>query len=313
MRLLRLLPPNARYILWHWLKYWRSLPGNARGAIWVLLAAFIGASMSALIKFVGQRIPVFEILFIRQLIVVAIIAPIVFHKRRVVLKTTMMRYHIMRGGFAAVAMATGFTALVHMPLAEATAISFAKTLFMTILAIIFLGENVGPRRWTVTLIGFVGVLIIIRPGTEAMNIYSVLALISSLFVAGIMIVLRKLSQVESASTIMAYQSCFVTIAMLGPAIYFWVIPTWHELAIILVIGMLMSNMQWVMIQGLKAAEAVAIAPIEYARLLFVTVIGVLFFAEIPSLWTLSGSLLIIVSTLYTIRRNAVVKDTMGSK
>jgi drug/metabolite transporter (DMT)-like permease len=307
MTLFRRLPSPIRHRLHPWLRYWGALPGNARGALWVLLASLIGAVMSALIKSIGQHIPVFEILFIRQLIVLVILAPVIVHNRRTVFKTTMFRFHFMRGTFAAVAMATGFTALVHMPLAEVTAISFARTLFMTLLAIMFLGESVGLRRWSVTIVGFIGVLIIIRPGTEGIDAYAILALISSLFVAGIIIVLRKLSQVERSSTIMAYQSCFVTVIMAGPALYLWVQPSLEELLIILVIGGLMSNMQWVMIQGLKAAEAVAVAPVEYARLLFATVIGIFFFAEIPTLWTLAGSAIIIASTLYTVRRNAMVK------
>jgi len=290
-----------------WLKYWHNLPGNARGAMWVLLASVFASVMGALIKHVGQRIPVFEILFIRQLCVLAILSPVIAQNHRTIFKTKMLKYHVMRGAFAAVAMSTGFTAMVHMQLAEAIAISFARTLFMTLLAIVFLREVVGIRRWSVTIIGFIGVLIIVRPGTEHMNSYAWFALTSAMFVAALTIVLRKLSQVEPASTIMAYQSSFITVIMAGPAFYYWVMPTWHEILLILVIGALMSNMQWFMIQGLKAAEAVAVAPIEYTRLLFAGIIGMVFFAEIPTVWTLVGSAIIIGSTLYTIRRNAIRK------
>jgi len=287
---------------------WQALPGNVRGSLWVLLASLIGAVMGGVIKFVGQRIPVFEILFIRQLCVVAIISPVIIKNYATVFKTNRFHLHFMRGAFAAVAMATGFTALVHLPLAEATAISFAKTLFTTLLAIVVLKEVVGIRRWSVTIIGFIGVLIIIRPGTESMNQYAVLALVASLFVAGIMIVLRQLAQSEAASTIMVYQSCFVTAVMVGPALYFWVTPTWRELTLILAIGGLMSMMQWVYIQGMKAAEAVAVAPVEYARLLFATIIGMVVFAEVPTVWTLSGAAIIVGCTLYTIQRNALRKQ-----
>lgn len=308
MRLLRRLPPVARTkLLWPWLRFWRTLPGNARGGVWILLTGFLAACMAAMIKFVGQRIPVFEILFIRQLIVVVFLIPVIVRSGTGIFKTDMLKFHVMRGTFAAVAMASGFTALVHLPLAEATAISFAKTLFLTILAIIFLGEKVGIRRWTVTIIGFIGVLIIVRPDTEAVNFYAILALFSALFVASVTIVLRRLSQVDPPSTIMAYQSVFITTIMAGPTFYLWVTPTTDEFLYILVIGALMWGMQSTMIQGLKAAEAVAVAPVEYARLLFATIIGLVFFAEIPSIWTGVGSAIIIGSTLYTIRRNAIMK------
>jgi len=213
----------------------------------------------------------------------------------------------MRSALAAIAMATGFTALVHLPLAEVTAIGFARTLFTTLLAIIFLSETVGVRRWSVTIVGFIGVLIVIRPGPGNLNEYAFLALLSSLFVAGIVIVLRRLSQIDPASTIMVYQSFFITIVMAVPAYFFWIKPTWQELVLILAIGALMSVMQWLTIQALKFAEAVAVAPIDYARLLFATAFGMIFFSEIPTIWTISGSLVIIGSTLYTIRRNAALK------
>ena len=284
---------------------WRALPSNVRGSLWILLGSLIGAVMGGLIKFVGQRVPVFEILFIRQLCVIAILSPALVRNYNTVFNTSSLHLHVMRGMFGVIAMAAGFTALVYMPLAEATAISFAKTLFTTVLAIIFLKETVGIRRWSVTIVGFIGVLIIIRPGTEAINAYALLALMSSLFVAGIMIVLRKLSQIDPALTIMAYQSCFVTAIMAGPALYFWVTPTWEEIAVIMLIGGLMSVMQWVHIQGMKAAEAVAVAPVEYARLLFATIIGIVVFSEVPTVWTLTGSATIIGCTFYTIRRNAI--------
>ena len=95
--------------------------------------------------------------------------------------------------------------------------------------------------------------------------------------------------------------------MAGPAYFFWIKPTWQELVLILGIGALMSVMQWLTIQALKFAEAVAVAPMDYARLLFATALGMIYFSEVPTMWTLSGSSVIIASTLYTIRRNAVLK------
>ena len=289
------------------LTHWQSLGGNVQGSIWIILASLFGAVMGGVIKFVGQRIPVFEILFIRQICVLLIISPLLLRNPIKLFKTNKLKLHVMRGTFAAIAMITGFTALVHLPLAEATAISFAQTLFTTLLAIIFLKEAVGIRRWSVTIVGFIGVLIIIRPSTASINEYAILALISSLFVAGIIIVLRRLAQTDNPSTIMAYQSLFVTVIMSGPAFYLWIMPTWLELALTLMIGVLMSAMQWVRIQGMKVAEAASVAPFEYIRLIFATLIGIIIFSEIPTIWTVTGSAIIIGSTLYTLKRNALRK------
>jgi drug/metabolite transporter (DMT)-like permease len=263
--------------------------------------------MTSLIKHVGQSIPVVEILFIRQILVLVIISPVILKNIDTVFKTKVLPFHILRGSISVVAMLTGFTAVVHIPLAEVTAISFVRTLFTTILAIFFLKEVVGVRRWSSVIIGFIGVLVIVRPEPENINAYALLAIASAFFVSGINILMRKLSQIENPSTIMAYQSIIVALAMSGPAIYLWVMPTWDEAFFIVVIGGLMSLMQWIFIQAFKVGEAAAIAPMEYSRLLYAGIIGIVFFAEVPTPWTLGGAGIIIASTLYTLHRNTLKK------
>jgi len=286
---------------------WQALPGNVRGSLIVLIASLASVIMSALIKHVGQTIPVVEILFVRQIIVLIIISPVIFRNLRSVFKSRAYGLHFLRATLSVIAMYTGFTAVVHMPLAEVTAITFARTLFTTILAIIFLKEIIGMRRWTSIIIGFVGVLVIIRPDPDNINIYALMAIISALFVSGIHIVMRKLSQIDKPSMIMAFQSVFIALVMAVPTYYQWVTPNLDDMIYILAIGILMSVMQWLFIQALKAGEAAAIAPMEYVRLLYAGAIGIIFFAEIPTAWTLSGAAIIVASTLYTLHRNSVTK------
>ena len=286
---------------------WLTLPGNVRGSLIVLVASLLSVLMTSFIKHVGQSIPVVEILFIRQVLVVVIISPVILKNIDTVFTTRVLRIHVLRSCLSVIAMITGFTAVVHLPLAEVTAISFVRILFTTILAILFLKEIVGVRRWSSVIVGFIGVLVIVRPEPENINAYALLAIASAFFVSGINVVMRKLSQIERSSTIMAYQSIFVTLAMAGPAIYLWVTPTLDEMLFIALIGGLMSLMQWTFIQAFKAGEAAAIAPMDYARLLYAAVIGIIFFAEIPTPWTLGGAGIIIASTLYTLHRNALKK------
>jgi drug/metabolite transporter (DMT)-like permease len=284
---------------------WHALPGNARGSLIILLASMISVLMSSLIKHVGQTIPVIEILFIRQLLVLLIISPVIFRNLGTVFKTNIYGTHFLRGSLSIIAMYTGFSAVVNMPLAEVTAISFARILFTTILAIIFLKEVIGIRRWTSIFIGFIGVLIIIRPDPDNFNIFAMMAIVSALFVSGGQIVLRKLSQIDKPSTILAFHSVSITLVLVIPAYLQWVMPNLHELIFILMIGSLMSAMQWLFIQALKVGEAAAIAPMEYSRLIYAGIIGFIFFAEIPTIWTLSGAGIIVASTLYTMHRNTV--------
>ena len=284
---------------------WLTLPGNVRGSLIVLVASLLSVLMTSFIKHVGQSIPVVEILFIRQILVLVIISPVILNNIDTVFTTRVFRLHALRGSLSVVAMLTGFTAVVHLPLAEVTAISFVRTLFTTILAIFFLKEVVGVRRWSSVIVGFIGVLVIVRPEPENISAYALLAIASAFFVSCINIVMRKLSQIEKPSTIMVYQSIFVTLVMAGPAIYLWVTPTLYDIFFIVAIGGLMSVMQWTFIQAFKVGEAAAIAPMEYARLLYAVFIGIVFFAEVPTPWTLGGAGIIVASTLYTLHRNAL--------
>lgn len=288
-----------------YIQRWQALPGNARGSLIILVASLVGVLMSSLIKDVGKTIPVVEILFIRQIIVLVIISPVIFRNFDTVFKTKNYGMHSLRVALSIVAMYTGFSAVVNMPLAEVTAISFARILFTTILAIIFLKEVIGFRRWTSILIGFVGVLVIIRPDPDNINIYALMAIISALFVSGGKIVLRKLSQLDKTSTILSFHSLSITLVLVIPAYFQWVMPNLQEMIFIVMIGSLMSVMQWLFIQALRVGEAAAIAPVEYVRLIYAGIIGFIFFAEIPTVWTLSGAGIIVASTLYTMHRNTV--------
>lgn len=286
---------------------WSNTSGNVRGGFLIFAAAMFTAVMTSMVKHIGQDFAVVEILFIRQICVLLIISPVVLRNRHTVFKTNHKRVYFLRAFFSTIAMITGFTAVVHLPLAEVTSISFGRTLFATLLAIVFLKEVVGVRRWSGTLIGFMGVLIVIRPDTNSFDIYAFLAITSAFFVAANMIILRKMTQIDKPSTIMAYQGVLITLVMAGPALYFWKTPSLEELAFILLAGGLMSISQYITIQAFKVGEAAAIAPVEYVRLLFATVLGVYFFDEIPTIWTLIGSLIIVGSTLYTMHRNSVRK------
>ncbi|MDP4795557.1 MAG: DMT family transporter [Rhodospirillales bacterium] len=288
-----------------YIQRWQALPGNVRGSIIVIVASLVSVMMSSLIKHVGQTIPVIEILFVRQILVLIIISPVIFRNRATVFKSNIYGMHFMRAALSICAMYLGFSAVVNMPLAEVTAISFARILFTTILAIIFLNEVIGIRRWTSIIIGFVGVIVIIRPDPENFNIYALMAIVSALFVSAVQIILRKLTQIDKPSTILVFHSVSITLFMSIPAYFLWVMPSLDEMFYILMIGGLMSMMQWLFIQALRVGEAAAIAPMEYTRLLYAGVIGMIFFAETPTVWTLSGAGIIVASTLYTMHRNTL--------
>ena len=253
------------------------------------------------IKFVGQRLPVLEILFFRQMFVFILLTPILTKQFPGAFRTQRLKLHLSRCAISIVAMTTGFTAIVHLPLAEATAISFSRAMFATLLAIIVLKEVVGIRRWSATIIGFIGVLVIVRPSPEGVNEYAVMALFSAALVACNLIMTKSLTTTERPSTIMAYHAGVLTVAYAVPCWWLWIEPTWTEMGLIVGIALLMSMVQYCMIRGYKEAEASAAQPLEYVRLIYAAGIGFIIFAEVPVIWTWAGATLII----YTMRRNAM--------
>jgi drug/metabolite transporter (DMT)-like permease len=257
------------------------------------------------IKFVGQRLPVLEILFFRQMFVFVLLGPILAKEFPGAFRTKRLKLHLSRCAISIVAMTTGFTAIVHLPLAEATAISFSRAMFATLLAIIVLKEVVGVRRWGATIVGFIGVIVIVRPTPEGVNEYALLALFSAGLVACNLIMTKSLSATERPSTIMAYHAGILTVAYAIPAWWLWVQPFWTEMGLIVGIALLMSMVQYCTIRGYKEAEASAAQPLEYVRLIYAAGIGFLVFAEVPTVWTWAGAILIIGSSLYTMRRNAM--------
>lgn len=284
--------------------WWLDKPGNVRGALWILMAALFFSISVACIKEVGQRLHVTQILFVRQGVMFITVLPVLVTGFPSILKTEHLLIHMARVALALIAMLAGFSAVIHIPLADATAISFAKSFFVTIFAIWFLKEKVGVRRWTATAIGFVGVLIMVRPTGEGLDIWGVAAVVGAAAAGMVMIILRYLTQFERPVTILSYQVIFVGVLMLFPALYFWINPTFHEWVLLILIGITSFVGQLFNIRAFRVGEATAITSLDYTRLIYATLLGAIMFSEWPSFETFLGTSIIIGASLYTVLREA---------
>ncbi|MEJ8474793.1 DMT family transporter [Roseibium algae] len=282
------------------------LPSNSIGALWILQAAFLFTIMSTFIKLVGEDVGVFQILMVRQFIMVLIVAPKIIKGLPNSLATKRPDLQAARVFFATTAMLCGFTAIIHLPLADVTALSFSKTFFLTIFAIFFLGETVGLHRWGATIVGFLGVLVMLRPeGSGIIDPYAALAILGSASAGIVMVILRILTRTDSPTTILTYQAVFVGLIMIGPAIYTWQTPNLEQWGYMVLIGVVSWAAQMANIKAFRAGEATAIASLDYTRLLYATIIGALVFNQWPSVDNLIGAAIIIGASMYTIRREAV--------
>lgn len=291
----------------NFLNWWQKQHPNVRGGLWMLVAAGMFSVMVTIIKIIGSRLSIFEILFFRQLVMTILVAPVIFRGLPQSLQTKRPSLQALRIVAATTAMTLGFSAFIHLPLSEATAIGFSKTMFITILAILFLKEKVGIRRWGAVVIGFIGVVIMITPEDgwhtfSGFNIWSLAALASAACAGLVMVIIRRLSQVDQAITILSYQAIFVGLLMIVPTILLWVTPTLEEWLWLGLLGLVSVIAQAANIRAYKAGEATAVSSIDYTRLVYASILGFLIFSEIPDLNTMIGAAVIIAASLYTLQR-----------
>jgi len=285
---------------------------NVKGALILMLAACGFSIMVALIKLVGQRLPVTQILFIRQLGMTVMLLPFLVSTFPSSLKTSHLRLHLLRIILALIAMMAGFTAIINMPLADATAIAFAKSFFVTIFAVLILKETVGLYRWSAVFIGFVGVLIMVRPGTDGFSVYGLLAIVGAAGAGMVMVIIRVLTRIDHASTILAYQAVGVGLVMAIPAFIHWVPPTNYEWMLLIGIAVVSYFAQKANILAFTYGEASLLASLDYVRLLYATFLGWLIFTEVPASSTWIGAGIIILASIYTVHRERMRKRRLAS-
>lgn len=284
------------------MNWFHRLPDNLKGIAFLMLASFVFSLMALLIKLLGQQLHIAQILLVRQIGMTIMVAPAILKNFPGALRSERPGLQLLRVACALVAMLCGFTAVIHMPLADATAIFFAKSFFVTIFAVFFLAETVGVYRWGAVLVGFVGVLIMLQPGTDNFTIYGLASLAGAAGAAGVMILLRLLSRSDSAVTIMTYGALGVGIVMTIPGIYYWQQPTQTEWLLLAGVAVVSYYGQKCNIFAYKHGEASLLASLDYVRLLWATWFGFLVFDQFPGLSTWIGAAVVIAAAIFMIYR-----------
>ncbi len=284
---------------------WDALPAALKGSFWMLGSALLFVVMASLVKFLGQGMHPVQVAFFRSLTGLFIIVPLIARSGMGGFKTTRPRLHLARGICGSLGMMCGFYAFTYLPLADATAISFARALFLVPLAIVILSEVVGLRRWAATLVGFLGVLIILRPSGST-DPAALVAVAHALFVALALTCVKLLSRTDQALTLLLYSGLIGTVMTAIPTVLLWHPPTLEEYLLLGLMGLVGLAAHNCLVRAYAEADATALAPLDYTRLLFATAAGFLFFADIPDLWTILGAAIIVASTLYITIREARV-------
>ena len=274
---------------------------NLQGAAWIVLGTLLFSANDALVKFLGRSMSPFEIVWVRYVLGLVFLSPVFFHVGWRGLKTQRLHFHVARAVVACTAQVAAYFAIVELLLADATAISFSRPLFQTVLAVLILGEIVGRQRWWATAIGFIGVLIMVRPGAAGFHLMSLAALGAALLFGYSLILIRQLARTEPTPRILFYYHLLGAIFFAAPAAHEWVTPDLTQAGLLVLVGALTTGAMWCFVRGYSLGEASFIGPIEYVRLIYAASIGYFVFAELPDAWTSIGAAIIVASTLYLAR------------
>lgn len=270
----------------------------------MVLASACIAGMHGVVRHMTVELHPFVIAFFRNLAVPLLLAPWLLRAGWAELRPRRFDLHLWRALIGVVALLAWFYALSLLPLAEATALNFTSTLFATVGAALFLGENVRLRRWSAVLVGFAGVLVILQPGRDAASLGGVLVLASSMFWAGSLLIAKVVTRHDSTLCVVAWTAVLTMLFSAVPALLVWQTPTLRQLGLLLAIATLGTIGYLFLTQALKEGEASIVLPLDFLRLLWATLFGYLLFSELldPATWI--GAALIAASAAYIAFREA---------
>lgn len=277
-----------------------------RGMILMIGAVFLFTSMDALVKAAAETYPTGQIVFFRNFVAFLPLAIFVARAGGLsTLRTRRLGGHLLRGIVGLSAMVCFFLSYKLLPLGEAVALGMAGPLFITALSVPMLAEKVGIRRWSAVVIGFVGVLVMTRPGSGIFDPAALVPLVGAVFLAIAMIMVRRLSRSEHSATIVFYFTITATLVSAASLPWQWVTPDWTGIALLAAIGLIGGCAQFAMTQAFRLAPAALVAPLEYLSLVFAMGYGFAIWREVPDLWLLTGAAIVVVAGIYILHRETV--------
>lgn len=276
---------------------------------------FAGATLaivSAMVRDLSDRFHPFEIVFFRLAFAFPFVLPLLIKNGFGQLKSGRMGMHFVRSLMGWMNMVCMFWALSLIPMSQVTALSFAGPLFAAFLAIVFLGEKAKLRRWLALLVGSAGAMIVLRPGYTEWSLGILLAIIMAMGIGVVIVLLRSLSRTERPEAVILYLSLFSTPLALIMALPDWVWPQGWDWLLLALLGMTATFAQYALVKAYGFAEATAVLPFDFARLLFVAALDFVWFGVIPDIFIWIGGTLILASSVYIAHRERVrAKETTG--
>lgn len=278
--------------------WWTNLPASTRGIILMVVSTMGFSVMHTAVRYLSAELHPLQIVFFRNLFGMLVFLPLVLRSGFGFMRTKRLPMHLLRAGLNVMAMAVFFIALSMSPLARVNALAFSAPLFTAILSVVVLGERFRARRWSAIGFGFIGALVILRPGVATIDLGSWLTLLSAALWGMTMIVIRLLGRTESSLTTTGYMIALLSILSLGPALYVWQTPQGSAWAILLLIGISGTAAQIALAEALKTAEMTVVLPFDFLKIVWASMLGFMLFTEVPTLYTWIGAAIIFISSFY---------------
>ncbi len=282
--------------------------------LFVIFLSLIGTGTAAImvsgIKLLSQDLNPFIIAFYRCLFGVIIMLPFMIYNYPEAWKTHNIKLQFVRSSINVYSMISWFTAIGTLQLEKAAAIGFTTPLFTTILAIIFLGEVIRIQRITALVVGFIGILVVIRPGYIPFESGALWLLSAAISFSIVIIIVKKLTEKDSSLTTAFYQMAFMVPPTFFIALFFWESININQILLFIFVAIAGFITQFSFAQCLKMAETTFIMPIQFTKLIWLSLIGYFFFMEVPDIWTWIGASIIFSSILFIAYREAINKNSL---
>ncbi|MEL0247028.1 MAG: DMT family transporter [Alphaproteobacteria bacterium] len=289
------------------------LTKNQLGFLYMFMSICAFSIMDLIVKW-SEHYPLGQVLFFRGFFGVLFYFLIIPKERlHNFYYTKRAGLHFLRSFSGLIALVAIFIALRSLPLATVVSISFAAPIFTTIFSIFLLNEKVGVYRWLAVIVGFIGILIITEPGISSLNIFYIFPIIFCIGLSYVAITIRKLSTTEPVWLISLYFSISITLLSLFSLPLGWIMPSIKDFMILAMIGIFGGVANLWLSQSYKYSEVSLVTPLKYLALVFAIIFGYLIWNEIPTIKSLFGAALVIISTLIIFRREIYKKKTISSK
>lgn len=284
-----------------------------RAALLMLGSTMAFGLMAVAIRLATAYVPTQEVAFFRNAFGLVALIPMLLRPGHAPLRTQQLPLYFVRSAIGLGSMLCGFWAVGHLPLSQAISLSYSTPLFVTIAAVLWLGETVRVRRWAAVICGFIGVLVIVRPGQAGFEAGTLVAVLAAVLSALVAIQIKQLTRIDGADTVVFYTYVFWVPMSLVPALFVWVWPAgiaWLWLAATGVLGTL-GQLLWT--RALRLGEVSALTPISFMQLPMVVIFGWLLFGETLDRWTVIGAAIILGSNAYIAHREAVLARKAASQ